>query len=168
MRPVFLERAGLILDTGASTPLEVPIAVLTDAEYAAWPSKTEQASQPSAIWYNRAWSAGLGLVHPLPIPNVGTTQLVLYAPGVAVAQFADLDTTDYTFPPGYARALRKNLALELAPSYPGAVVSNLLIQQASDSKRYVKRANVRSATKRSDPALTRRGGVWDMNTGSFR
>jgi hypothetical protein len=172
VRPPFIPRDGgamLVVDTGASTPTEIPIDVLNDEEYAAWSQKTLQGPQPSAIYYDHGWNAGVGRIYPLPIPNVATTQLVLYTPGVPVSQFADLNTTSYTFPPGYQRAIRKTLALELAPQYPGAVLSPLLMQQAVDAKRFLKSMNVRPSFQRNDPALTghTRGG-FDIDTGSYR
>lgn len=167
VRPLWIDTAMLVIDTSATTPTEVKIDVLTDGEYAAWPSKTLQASQPSAIWYDHAWSAGLGRIYPLPIPNVGTTQLVLYTPQQPASQFADYNTTSYTFPPAVRRMLRKNLALELAPSYPGCTVSPLLIGQANQSKAQFKSSNVRPLLKRGNPALASAGGTWNPNTGSY-
>jgi hypothetical protein len=167
VRPQYLEDARLVQDTVAATPVEVRLDILTDAQYAAWPQKTEQQGQSRAVWYDRSWTAGLGRVYPLPIPNVGTTQLVLYTPGDPVGQFANLSTV-YTFPHGYERALRKVLALELAPMYrvrPGV----LLIRQASEAVASIQRSNVPRTTRENDRALTRQsGGVWDMNTGAFR
>lgn len=163
VRPTWLDRAGLIIDNTASVPSEVPISVLDDEEYARWPQKTLTSTQSQAVYFDRAWSAGLGLIYPLPIPTVSTTTLVLYAPSVAVAQFADQSTTDYTFPPGYARAIRKNLALEIAPLF-NADPHPLLIQQAEQSKAAVKRANVRPMTLAIDPALSGNAGHWNINS----
>lgn len=155
-RPVWIDHAGLILDTGASTPIEVSIRVLTDDEYAAWPQKTFQSSLSGAIWYDHNWSAGLGRIYPLPIPNVGTTQVVLYTP-TAVTEFAN-QSTDYTFPPGYERAIVFNLALELTAYYPAATMPPTLAQMAASSMADLKRANLRLSHVRIDPTLLRRSG----------
>lgn len=157
VRPVWIDHAGLILDTGATTPVEAPIRVLTDDEYEGWSQKTLQSSLPSAVWYNHEWSAGLGRVYPLPIPNVGTTQLVLYTP-TAIIQFADQSTV-YTFPPGYQRAIVFNLALELTSYYPAATIPPTLAQQAITSLADLKRANVRLSHVVTDPAVSRRAGT---------
>lgn len=167
VRPMWIQDAMLIIDTGATYPTEIPIDVLDDDAYAAWPSKTLQNTQSSAIYFDHAWAAGLGRIYPLPIPNVGTTQLVLYTPSEPIAQVASLDTV-VTFPPGVRRMLRKNLAIEFAPSYPGCAVSPLLLKQAMDSKAAWKRANVRPMVMGCDPALVGSGGSWNINTGTFK
>lgn len=166
-RPLYVDDATLVIDTTASTPTEIPIRVLTDGEYAVWPTKTLQAPQSMAIYYDHGWSAGLGRIYPLPIPNVATTQLVLYTPQAPASQFADYNTTVYTFPPAVRRMLRKNLALELAPSYPAATVTPLLVQQANRSMTQFKSTNVRPLLKQGNRALSGCGGTWNPNTGSY-
>lgn len=167
VRPNWIQDAMLVLDSAASPPREVPLDILTDTEYAEWSDKARQGSSSQAIYFDHGWTAGLGIVYPLPIPNVGTTQLVLYTPSEPIAQAASL-TTSVTFPPGIRRMLRKNLALELAPSYPGAVISPLLMQQAAESKAKWKSSNVRPTTRGCDPALLRGGGWFDMDSGGYR
>lgn len=142
VRPTEIKNAGLILDTSATYPVEEPIAVLTEDEYAAWPEKTFQSTYARAVYYNHNWSAGLGLLYPLPIPNVGTTQLVIYTP-VAIAEFADR-TTDYTFPPGYEEALEYNLAVRLATPF-GRDIPEFVATMARSSLAVVKRANLRAS-----------------------
>lgn len=167
VKPLWIDRAGLIIDTSASDPNEVKIDVLTDDEYAAITTKTLEASQSSAIWYDHGHdSSGYGLIYPLPIPDVGTTQLVLYTPGGEVAEFADL-TTEYALPRGLQRALRKNLALEIAPMFEREP-STRLVQQAEHSKAAFKMANVRPLRMRCDDAIVgRTAGAWNIETGSY-
>ena len=151
LRQLWIDAAGLILDTSETSPDEVPIRVLTDDEYAAWTPKTFQSTYATGIWYDHNWSAGLGLIRPLPIPNVSTTQLVIYTP-TAVIQFAD-QSTNYTFPPGYQRAIVYNLALELTMYYPAAAIPPNLAKAAVDSLADLKRANLRIDHLVLDPAL---------------
>lgn len=159
IRPVWIEQgsAGLILDIAAATPLEYPLTVLTDDQYKGVAQKTFQNGQVEAIYYDHNWSAALGRIYPFPIPNVSTTQLVLYLP-TALTEFANL-STEYTFPPAYRRAIRYNLAMELANDFhvdPPAAVARI----ASDTMAWIKRANYRPSVVRIDPALTgKRGGV---------
>lgn len=163
-RPLWIEAAGLVLDTTASTPTEIPISVFTDQEYAGIPQKTLTATQPSGIYYDHGWTSGLGIIYPLPIPTVGTTQLVLYTP-TPVSEFADLSATDYTFPAGYRRALTKGLAIELAPQF-GASISDLLVQQAAESMADVKRSNFRLEELSIDPAYGPQGrAIYNIYTG---
>jgi len=156
VRPVWIDRAGLILDTSAATPTEAPIRILTDDEYAGWSQKTLTSSLTGAIWYDHNWSAGLGRIYVLPIPSVSTTQLVLYTP-TALTEFAN-QSTDYTFPPGYERAITYNLALELTAYYPAAALPPTLAKFAADSLADVKRSNFRASQVQIDPSLRSRAG----------
>ena len=155
-RPLWLEQAGLIIDTGASTPTEIPIRVLDDDERALIAQKTLQSSYVEGVWLDHNWSAGLARVFVYPIPNISTTQLVLYTP-TAITEFANL-STDYTFPPGYRRAITFNLANELAPWYPSAQPDPRVGQIAKESLAWVKRANQRLSTVYIDRGATPRRG----------
>jgi hypothetical protein len=167
VRPLWIEDAAIVLDITATDATEIGIDVLTDEQYARWPLKSLKASQALALYYDHGWTAGLGKLYPLPIPNVSTTQLVIYTPQQPASQFADYNTTSYTFPPAVRRMLRKNLALELAPSYPASVVSSLLLQQAKDSKAQFKSSNVRPLLREGNRALTGPGTTYNPNTDRY-
>lgn len=157
-RPTRIAKAGLILDTSASTPTEAPLTVLTDDEYADWPRKTEQASRSSAVFYNRGFDAdGYGTLYPLPIPNVGTTQLVLYTPDGAVSQFAAV-STEYEFAEGLALVLQTQLALQMSARYPQAVVKPLYVARAGHLKRTFQAAHLVIPKRTNSPLLTAGGG----------
>lgn len=162
VRPTIIERAGLIIDTTATTPVEIAISIYTDQAYARDVLKTLTSPLAGGIYYDNGWTAGLGIIYPLPIPTVSTTQLVLYTPQ-AVTEFADL-VTDYTFPPGYQRFLRTNLALEIAPEY-GRMPSPLLIEQAADAKADMKRLNHRLVEMAMPAGITGWGGVFNIYSG---
>jgi hypothetical protein len=164
-RPVWIADARLVLNTGVTPPTEVPLEVFTDQRWQGISEKT-LSGQPTGIFYDRAWSAGLGTVNVHPVTNVGTQRLVLYLPSNPVSSFADL-TTDYTFPPGYGRALRFNLAVELAPEY-GKAVPPEVAMIAVDSLAKIKSANLRPVELVCDPGLvaaTGRGGAFNWMTG---
>lgn len=156
VRPTEIRHAGLILDTGAATPVEAPITVLDDDAYAAWPQKTYQTTYTRAVYYDHNWAAGLGKLYPLPIPSVGTTQLVIYTP-VSIAEFADR-TTDYTFPNGYEEALEYNLALRIATPF-GRTVPDVVALTARSSLAILKRANLRLSTVQVDTWRDTRGSM---------
>jgi hypothetical protein len=168
VRPLWIARAGLIQDTSASTPVEVPVSVLSKEQYADWPQKTEQSSQSRAIWYDHAATAGLGRIYPLPIPNVGTTQLVLYTPGGQVTQFAEI-TTEYAFAPGYALMVRRLLADALVPMYPQASAQSVakVQQSAASIRRQIKAANTRPVYRQNSGFLGG-CGYFDQDAGLFR
>lgn len=155
VRPTEIRYAGLVLDDTQSVPIEVSIDVLTDDQYAAWPDKTQTTTYPRGVWYDHNWSAGLGRVYPLPIPDNSLGELVLYTP-VAIAEFADLSTTDYTFPPGYEDAIEYNLALRLAGPF-GRSIPEFVAVHARASLALLKRANLRLAHVDIDPTFYGRG-----------
>jgi hypothetical protein len=166
-RPDFIDDAALIQDTGADTPVERGLGVLDRHQYAAWPMKTQQQPYPQAIYYDKALVGSLtSLVYVLPIPTATTAQLVLYTPGGLLAAF-DL-STNVIVPRGWARMLRKNLALELAPQFPQITPSRLLMSQAADSLRKIHDATVSIPMQKTDPALMRgQGAQWDIDSGSW-
>jgi hypothetical protein len=65
--------------------------------------------------------------------------------------------------PGYARALRTNLALELAPEW-GRVVDPTVERQARESLADVKRANLPYTEIGIDAALTGCGPTYNILT----
>lgn len=166
-RPSRIPKAGLILDTSASTPDEISLRVLTDDEYAEWPMKTQQASHSRAMFYNRGMdSDGYGTVYLLPIPNVGTTQLVLYTPAGAVSSFSAL-TTEYEFAEGLALVLRTQFALTLRADYPQSTLPDNYETRASHLKRTFQAAHLVMPRQTNSPILTG-AGYFDQDAGLWR
>lgn len=139
VRPVWIQAASILIPS-TSPAVEMPIEIWNDQQYAAQTIKGLTSTLPTAIWYDYNWTAGLARVVPWPIPTQDIT-LVLYTP-TALTEFADL-STDYTFPPGYRRAITFNLANELSPWYPSAKPDPRVPQIAIESLANVKRANTR-------------------------
>lgn len=168
-RPLWIARAGLVLDSTASQPIEVPIDVLDQDGYADW-SQKGMTGQPSAIFYDHGFNAvadtDRGTVYVLPIPTAAVHQLVLYTPGGEVSQFAEIDT-EYTFPKGYGRLIRKLLAVELKPMYPAATLDPVLVRQANHARRVIKTANIRPGRRVNRSSLQGRGH-FDFHSGRFR
>lgn len=164
-RPLQIENAGLILSTADTYPIQVPIDVMTDDEWANRAQKTLPSNLVQGIYYDHNWTAGLGLIYVWPVPNVSTTQLVLYTP-TALTEFADL-STDYTFPPGYRRAILYNLANELAPWYPAAKPDPRIASLAESSMALVKRSNLRLSEVYTDRAIASRRGATTVSKSAF-
>lgn len=158
-RPLRIERCSVVVDG-----LEIPIGLpLTLSEIQGLSDRTSTAAWPTAVGYDYAFSAaGLGTITVFPTPT-SACSLVLYLPKQGVTQFADA-STNYVLPPGWARALRYALALELAPHYarqPDPQVQ----RQAALALAEIKRANFRLIDATFDPALSGRGGRFDIMAG---
>ncbi len=169
-RPLWLDRASIISNTGAQ-PLELPMRVLTVGDWQNIPIKSTQSSLPRKLWYDFAFptsgaNAGLGNVHFYPVPNVGNLQTALYLP-TPLDEMAD-NTTQYDMPPGYARALRYNLAVELAPEHQdGASASDDVVRKADKFLGEIRDVNIHPEIITVDEALLRRrgGGYFNYYTG---
>ena len=151
VRPVWIERAGTILDKTAGNLLEPPLEILTVEEWARITVKATESTYPQRLYYDKSWAAGLGNVSLYPVPDNANGQAVLYTP-TAVAEFANLSTTDYTFPPGYRDALVYKLAVRLGPMF-GRTASPDTREQANEYFGRIKDANSDDSALRCDPAL---------------
>ena len=162
-RPLWIVGQKLIVDNTQSTVTEAPIALFDIQAWADIAQKSLTSTQPVGIYYDNNWVAGLARVWPWPVPSVSTTSLVLYTK-TALIEFADQSTTDYTFPPGYEKALRYNLALELSAEF-NIPVSQVVVMMAADSKGAIKRANSDTSVMMVDDALLSGGGRFNWRTG---
>jgi len=152
IRPLWIDRANLIYDNGSTPTTEIYLRMYSDQEWQLVAQKSLTSTYSTGVYYDYSYSSGLSRLWVWPIPTVSTTTLVLYCPQQALTHFADL-TTDYTFPPGYERMLRTNLACEISPMYQ-VQVSPDLKKMAVDSMADVKRANQRENQLVLDSALT--------------
>lgn len=151
-RPVTIDGAAYVSGTG-STAVDIPLRVLTDAEWQAIPDKAQTSTVPVAIWYDYGFTAaGFGTIQVWPVPTAVTT-LVLWVPTAIVGPVAL--TSLMRYPPGYAKAIRYGLAAELAPVF-GISAAPKVEQIAIRSFAALKRANTRPVELGIDPALTPR------------
>jgi hypothetical protein len=158
-RPMFLEGVS-ILETSSDPDQETPLDRLTEDAYAAIVEKALTSTNPTAFYYNPTFPTGT--LSLFPVPTSTTLTLVLYHP-TAVTSFSALSTT-VSLPPGYERMLRKNLAVELLPSY-GKQPDQLLLKQAMESKEVVKRSNRRTADLQFEAAaLMGKSGGYNIYT----
>lgn len=168
VRPVWIERVSVIptnSGTGNTGPMEIPIGYTLDIqEFQQITIKTATSTFPQCIYWDRGWSAGLSTVQVYPVPTSSDGAIVLYTP-TAVTQFTDL-STEYTFPPGYAKALRYNLAVELAPEYgiePPDTVRKIAMESLAD----IKRANSAPIEAQFDAALIGVAGRYNIYTDGY-
>lgn len=148
-RPMRIENAWLQV-AGTTPALELPISVVTEEEWARIPLKTLQSTYPTTLYAED--TQPLETLNLYPVPSQ-VNSLVIYSQKPLSA--ITLDGT-ISVPKGYLRAMRYNLALELAPEYgktPPEIVVNIAIQALSD----IKRANFKPTYMSCDAALLSRG-----------
>ncbi len=152
-RPIAIDRWSVIPDPDASAPLELRYDArpLTVDAWQQITSKRATGRVPTALYYDHAHTNGLGHVFVWPMPSTSRPALVLYTPEPLSA--ALVLTTRYRFPPGWARMLRLNLSVELAPEY-GVPPPPRLVQAAGRALRQIKNVNLRPQEAELDPALT--------------
>lgn len=160
--PDSISRANLILDDTDTPNTEVPIAVLGDDQWAAISQKASTSSQVVGVYLDRRGN-GADRVYPWPIPTVSTMSLVLYLL-TGTSQFAN-KTTQYVLPQGWSRAIKYNLALELAPAFD-AIPSAKVERIAGESLDDIKRSNFRPRELNTTGSGSATGGRYNVFTDS--
>ncbi len=150
-RPAAIERMGIINLNNPQQPLELPLQYLTVAQWQEIPVKNITSALPQYCWDDNGFP--FRNLSFWPVPNV-PLQVAIY-PWVALGQPATL-TTLISFPPGYAKCFRYNLAVDLAAEYPLAPpqVVATVAAIAQESMRVVKAMNQPILDLRCDPAVT--------------
>jgi hypothetical protein len=145
-----IERMGIIFLGNEAQPLELPLQYLTTAQWQEIPVKNIQSSLPQYCWDDNAFPWRNLSFWPIPNTQVDIT---IY-PWAVLTTPANL-TTELAFPPGYQKALRYNLAVDLAMEFPGTSLQ--LIQGvaaiAQEAKSIVKTINTPIIDLRCDPAV---------------
>lgn len=132
-RPVLLDDATYFLDPG--TGVSYGIKFINQQQYDGIAVKTVTSTFPQVIFVNMSYPDVEMFVYPRP-----TRDLEWHFISVEeLTQPATL-ATNLTFPPGYLRAFRYNLACELAPEF-GVEPSPQVQRIAMTSKRNLKRIN---------------------------
>lgn len=150
-RPIHIERA-TIENQSANPTVETELDILTTEEWAAITVKDLTADVPRKLYVEKG--ASLDTLYFWPKPSAAN-KFVPYSKK-ALTTLAVGDTV--TFPPGYAEAIRYNLAVKLAPEY-GKELSPLILQGAIDGKALIKKMNIRPFYLGTDEALTAKNAV---------
>lgn len=148
-RPPKIDRIVLKVNSNPSFPLELPLKTFTDEEWASITLKTLSNTYPEGYWDDGGFP--LRTLYFWPVPST-SLQVVIY-PWVALSQFADLATTDYTFPPGYAEALRFNLCLRLGPYLNVTTIPDVVMAMAQESRMRIKMMNANESLLTCDRAI---------------
>lgn len=140
-RPLRITNAFTRITGTGNTGLDYGIEIITRDKYASLGYKGIAGPWPTKCYYDPTFPLGNLYFYPNPA-NAGTLHLWT---DTIISDFANL-TQSINLPQGYARALKKNLALELAPEY-GKTVGALLVKQAKESKELIESLNATPAVE---------------------
>lgn len=149
-RPLRITNAYTRLTTSTFGSIDYPCTEVSGDVYTAIGLKGQPGPWPKVVYMNAEFPLARLLFWPVP---TGNGQLHLWTDMLFTA-FATPDA-QVSLPPGYVRALKKNLALELAPTF-GKTPSPLLMRQAAEAKAALKALNSDPQTPATfDPAMVR-------------
>jgi hypothetical protein len=156
-KPAFIEEA-MIEEQSSGNYLETPLQMLSVQEWAQVSPKSQTADVPQLLFVEDT--------HPTltlyfwPTPS-STNKAVLHSlkPLTAFSSVSD----DVDLPPGYAEALKYNLALRLCPEY-GKTATNEILMIAADGMEKIQRRNSGPTLMSFDPALAG-GARYNIYTG---
>ncbi len=156
IRPTTIESAR-IRDAGG---LETPVTIASQNIWTGIHLKDTSEYSPSYLYYEPEYPLGRIEFSALPTPN-DTLKLITTKP---ITELPAL-TEQVSFPPGYERAIRLGLAIELAPEY-GKQLDQVIAAQYRQSLAVLKRTNsrTRDLTMQVDSGLVLRGG-YDITSG---
>lgn len=155
-RPARIERASIIQLSNPSQPLELDIEILNEQGWQAIPVKEITSTLPQVVYIDDAFP--LRNLSYWQTPSIAVrTKLYAWTPLAAFTAVGDT-----TLPPAYLKALRYNLAVDLAPEYGRTTPVEVAVQAAS-SKGKLKSLNVPKFQMTVDPALRGDGGGAQYN-----
>lgn len=149
-RPAEIERMGIVSLNNPAQPLELPMAYLTQAQWASIPVKLINSTLPLAVYDDGGFP--LRTLHFRYIPLIPcNVRVYSWTP---LSYFYNLSNS-YSFPPSYAKAIRYNLAVDLAAEFgiENAMQFQLVTAQAIESKAIIKRKNSKLLDLKCDSAL---------------
>jgi hypothetical protein len=158
VRPIAVDTSTYFVLDGISYPLRL----VNEDQYNSIALKTSTSTMPEVLWVNDTMPDTTLTVYPVPTQAV-TIHIISV---LALTEPATLATT-LSYPPGYERALRYNLACELAPEF--GVEPAPRVQRIADvSKRNLKRIN-NPGDVLGMPwgMIARRGAGFNIYSGNF-
>lgn len=130
---------------------DFPLQEVTDDWFNLINTKNQPGQIPS--WFKYDATFPLGTVTLWPVPNAASS--ITLTTNLQFTPIANTATV-LSYPPGYSRALRYGLAIDLAGEF-GLPVPQVVLEVARSSKGAIKRANIQPRVSRADPALMDRG-----------
>lgn len=162
-RPMKIQTAYARLQPSSPQQLDIAMQPLTIEQYAGIAVKNTSSTFPFAYYDDCQYP--LRTITLFPVPS-GPADIVLYL-REPLADLTNIDA-DVMYPPGYERAFRFNLAVELAPEF-GKQCPPELIARANNSILEIERLNSVPMYLRGDGGMSRSGRNRYFNwiTGNF-
>lgn len=155
-RPIEIIKANIELQ--GTDPQEIPLRILNTREYAELSLKELTSNIPLSVYFDGAYPLLNVTFHPVPS---AAEKAVFYS----LKPFTELTlSTALSYPPGYEKAIRYNLAIDLAPEY-GRQPDALIMQQAVESKAAIKRKNIKPILLKADLPISTGKNSFDYRTG---
>ena len=129
-RPIKILRAWI-----RDSNIDYPVEVISKEAYDLIADKATTSTYPQYLYYEPSYANGTIKLWPVP----SEAKVLYMTVHSQLSSFATAGTT-FAMPPGYQRAIQKNLAIEIAPQFEKAP-SGSLIKAARDSLAMVKRLN---------------------------
>lgn len=159
VRPQKVEQAYVLLPDGVETPLKI----LNQAEWAAVTLKNVASDIPRYLYVEDTYPLSTLNFWTKPASSALSVNLYSWKPLTGFLSLND----DIVLPPGYERALKYNLALEIAPEF-GLEPSASIIASATEAKANIKRMNIKPHYLVADSAVGTAKGAWDWRTGDYK
>jgi len=139
-RPVRYEHATiLVANAGGAGKLPFPLEIRDEKGWSEIAERGTAGVIPRVLYPDMAFP--LTTLRLWPVPTfTGTAPLLELFTWQQLQQFADL-VTAYTFPPGYDRAIKFNLAVEISAQF-GLSVPASAVQIAAESKAALRMLNI--------------------------
>jgi hypothetical protein len=162
-RPIAIEVAKARINPGTAQQLDISMSQLTFEQYADISVKNTASTFPFAYYDDGDYP--LRHVTFFPVPS-GPAEVALWL-REPLLDLSNIDSA-IAYPPGYERALRFNLAVELAAEF-GKTASEYVIAKANNSVMELQRLNAVPRYMNGDGGMIRgsRGKYFNWINGSF-
>lgn len=158
-RPYAIEKVTLTYTTNSTTPLNLDIEIINLDQYQAFIVPGTSSSIPMWVYIDDGFPLRTAYFYNVP----STVNVVNLFTWQQIEEFTAV-TQNPVLPPGYERAIRYNLALEMAAEY-GVEPSETVAAGALTAKAAIKAYNMKPLYMQADAALTGRKTGFNWLTG---